>query len=169
MRVSEAEIVADCCDELESVRLKCLASAATTDQLQPQPHGHKLSSAIICNNNKTTVETFFEDDRLPDGGDAGGAGEDVSIQLNAFNRQVLDTRRAFFDREKALTNPRLFLLPATNEKGRVIKLLLVFLDASLPIYRRRGSYRFLLPNQIRQLLIHASLLGIELPMASIFD
>uniref|UniRef100_A0A5K3FZ37 Protein SMG9 n=1 Tax=Mesocestoides corti TaxID=53468 RepID=A0A5K3FZ37_MESCO len=65
MRATEAEIVADCCKELEEEAAKAsgktkgpVAASATT-----KPSAVAVAAAAATS--KTTVERFFEDDRLP--------------------------------------------------------------------------------------------------------
>ncbi len=104
MRATEAEIVADCCSELEALAKPSQASA------QPR----KVETETPKASAKTTVEKFFEDDRLAY---AYGDGEDKAVDLFSLSRRIADIRRSHFDPEKALTNPKFFILPATNENG----------------------------------------------------
>ncbi|KAL5966978.1 Protein SMG9 [Taenia solium] len=106
MEATEAEIIAECCEELEMVAKGAQnhrkgvgkPCATTTVTSVPGP----ISKAVP----KCTAEKAFD-------------GEDRIAALRDFSRCITEGRKTHLEPSASISSPRLFLLPATNEKGEV--------------------------------------------------
>ncbi|VDM31581.1 unnamed protein product [Hydatigera taeniaeformis] len=108
MEATEAEIIAECCEELEIVAKgarspqkgtgkSCITTTATVS-----PLSRSISKAV---SNCAAGKVFN--------------GEDRVAALKDFSRCVMEGRRTHLEPSASISSPRLFLLPATNENGEV--------------------------------------------------
>ncbi|CDS37499.1 conserved hypothetical protein [Echinococcus multilocularis] len=106
MEATEAEIVAECCEELEMVAKgtrnlrKGVGRSCINTTVTP------IAASIFRAVPKRTVGKVFN-------------GEDRVAALKDFSRRITEGRKIHLEPSASISSPRLFLLPATNEKGEV--------------------------------------------------
>nr|VZI24757.1 unnamed protein product [Spirometra erinaceieuropaei] len=125
MPLTEEEVTEECCDLIseEQRTSRNILDSDTTDDYEVsadelEERGEEVERQPFGNWNAgrpSTVESFFEDESAGETGD----GEIRALELAALTKRVADLRREHFDVVRQLKRPRLFLLPATNEKGQV--------------------------------------------------
>uniref|UniRef100_A0A0X3NIR7 Protein SMG9 n=1 Tax=Schistocephalus solidus TaxID=70667 RepID=A0A0X3NIR7_SCHSO len=122
MPLTEEEVTEECCDLIsqEQRTSRNILGSDTADDYEVgvDEMEDKKEREPFGNWNAgrpSTVESFFEDESVGETGD----GEIRALELAALTKRVADLRREHFDVVRQLKHPRLFLLPATNEKGQV--------------------------------------------------
>ncbi|VDK23120.1 unnamed protein product [Taenia asiatica] len=106
MEATEAEIIAECCEELEMANKgaqnhrKGVGKPCATTTVTSVPGS--MSKAVP----KCTAGKVFD-------------GEDRVAALRDFSRCITEGRKTHLEPSASISSPRLFLLPATNEKGEV--------------------------------------------------
>lgn len=106
MEATEAEIVAECCEELEMVAKgtrnlrKGVGRSCVNTTVAP------IAASISRAVPKRTAGKVFN-------------GEDRVAALKDFSRRITEGRKIHLEPSASISSPRLFLLPATNEKGEV--------------------------------------------------
>lgn len=104
MEATEAEIIAECCEELEMVTRgtrdlrKGVGRPCATTTVTP------VAGSISKSVPKCTAGKVFD-------------GEDRVAALRDFSRCITEGRKTHLEPSASISSPRLFLLPATNEKG----------------------------------------------------
>lgn len=101
MEATEAEIVAECCDELELLMKEGGRSSE-----------RKRSSGTRVNLLGSVTKRSLSPDEILD-------GETLVANLRDVSKRVTDGRKTHFDPSASVASPRFFLLPATDEKGEI--------------------------------------------------
>uniref|UniRef100_A0A183SWJ4 VLIG-type G domain-containing protein n=1 Tax=Schistocephalus solidus TaxID=70667 RepID=A0A183SWJ4_SCHSO len=137
MPLTEEEVTEECCDLIsqEQRTSRNILGSDTADDYEVgvDEMEDKKEREPFGNWNAgrpSTVESFFEDESVGETGD----GEIRALELAALTKRVADLRREHFDVVRQLKHPRLFLLPATNEKGKQAHILLCQVPFGCPEY-----------------------------------
>ena len=107
MKATESEIVAECCNEL-----------ALLMQGGGRISERKRSCGTRANLLGTVPKRSLSPGEILD-------GETLVANLRDVSKCVTDGRKAHFEASTSVASPRLFLLPTTNEKGKVVEFLFI--------------------------------------------
>nr|CAH8857866.1 unnamed protein product [Trichobilharzia regenti] len=117
---SSSNIVSQCCNVLRSIENELNCTGNEEDRLS-SPDNHHLSTKDADIKKEVSELLSFEDYDLTKHNllDIPGINaETLNVSLMEMHRDVNTTRRDFFNVQRRLDKPRLFLIPEVNNKGQ---------------------------------------------------